>query len=884
MAARPLQGGSQRQVFTQQIGVVRGPKTSFTGDALTQFGQQLGQERKAQEAEDDRRLMRRASTAISNANLEAEKQAPDDPEAYKEIYNSSINGFLKGSGADDTQAEAIIGSATITRNSGETTRLRAIRRDGEAADRLELKTAQLSVQDELEKAIRRNASPDEIAAKRLEWDMVVGGGIASGVITAEESIAMVDAVDKVSVSAHLRAGFDAAVDQQAYMDRIIAAERNNDDTPLSSKEIDAEEKWMQAGIDDTDRREAKAAREAEKAFNEAEQDAFDAADARIIALKDDPANPITEQYIEEMNISDKYKNRLKLNYETRVGKGQRQIDKEIKAANSTATKLQKDNYQIIRGAIFDGVSNEADLRAAKDRGDIDQKQFNDLRDTLKRSDTRADVVTRREEALAAGDTATAQELKFRELELGVHDGLVKRNDTEKAFAAGEITAGQRNRLITKEARRAGGLQAAEARAQQLESALAGEVVMSPGNPDHRKSVNEWYDGAMSKTDALSGEEKIQARGQVITSGVAMAKQIGIVPQGVEDEIVGRLVAATGPDAPPELAAAASALLMELDAAGLASQFNPKAIAMGRTINDLQKVGYSAEDAIATARTALDADDRTIALRKSEYSANDGDAKADKHIIDSSSRIFGADTQVSDLARADYRFLVQTEYNRIGNMDTAIAVAETRFRGLWAETAVGPATRWMKLAPEAVYAVPGQSGEWVREEFNTFVAGTNPDPKFDTTGYSIVADRQTRLRVVTVTDPNSGEVSRFAAPDYAVQFMNEHGVFENVLDGFGQPKRWSPDWESSAANQRIVAKRERDLVEAQQAVKDNLARMAHSLGGNVEQARKILARTSELNRQRKARQDKETQAAADTRKSKEVAMQKAMEASKPILGN
>jgi len=746
--AKALEGSTGRTVFTQQISVVRPARTSSAGDAFTQFGEQMGRDRRANEAEDERRLMRRASTAISNANLAAEKAAPNDPEAYKKIYNDSINAFLKTSKATDVQAEAIIGSATITRNAGETSRLRDIARNEKRNDLAEFKSGVTAAQNELMRAIRRG-NPEEIAAKRLEWDMLVGGAISSEIITAEESIAFVDSVDAESVSAHLRSGFDAAEDKQAYMERNIARERANPDSPLSVEQIDKDERWMQAGIDDTQRRLEKQAREAKKAFDQGQEDQFNKANARIIALKDDPTS-ITAQEIEDMDLGDKYKNRLRLNYEARVG----------------------------------------------------------------------------------------------------------------------------------------GLKAAEARAALLDDALAGRAVLSPGDSAHKKAMNEWYDGALDRVKQLPEDQQEQARGMLIAEGVARAVRVGIVPQGVKNEIVGRLVLATQEGADPVLATAAAGLLQQLnEVPGLSAQFNPKAITVGVRINELQRIGYSPEQAVQTAAQEANVDDITKVERKAEYTAGDFDKKATTHLQGMSDRVWGSDVAITSTATGEFKALVQTEYRRMGDIDAAIASAEKQFNGLWAVTKVGASSRWMKLAPEAYYAVPGQSSEWMAEEFGNHIRSKFPDFKGDVQEEFIISsDRTTRLRTVTRKDTNSGKSVTTREPDYPVLRRNEFGHPEAVMNEDGTPMRWSPDWDKSAANGRLKAQRERDLRDAEQAIVGAIEKTASTMGHNLEKGKALLKEQSRQTRIREERQAKEKVAESQARKGKENALKAAMEAHKPILGN
>ena len=317
----------------------------------------------------------------------------------------------------------------------------------------------------------------------------------------------------------------------------------------------------------------------------------------------------------------------------------------------------------------------------------------------------------------------------------------------------------------------------------------GELLTNPDSPadpagssDNRKDLNNYYAVIAETWQGLSLQEQVDKNVEFITnsglipdrliSGINATMRSGNTEQ---IELISDLIARVQDNSPRSLADIPS------EARAISSQ-----------IIDARRAGMdmeaATEAAVKNAYYLTDTEQDTIKLRSKEVAKDlEGalQSRANKDVNDG-----GFDTgwlsfvpDVPDVMLGDFRnsferFMVMTG----GDTTQSESLAYEATRSVWGVTETGGEKRFMKFAPEVMYAVPNSNMNWVEEQFNEEMEAIGAE------GAMLGIDRDT---------------AREAQPSYPVQVLDDNGRLQPLRGDYQENLTWRPDYSLTEEYQAIA---------------------------------------------------------------------------------
>jgi hypothetical protein len=485
---------------------------------------------------------------------------------------------------------------------------------------------------------------------------------------------------------------------------------------------------------------------------------------------------------------------------------------DVDAGKRERTFLSKLDYADARRMI--AQSPDAASKAL-----LDDKQFGNLDENTRavlidQAQRRSDAQAReREVAAARAERAAdkAAEVKrqnfLSDLEIQVSRGQASYEAIEAARDQGMLEPRERTRLTLMVDR----LQADEAkdhaRIDRVSSVIGGAGVLDPSSAEDKKSVDAYYRGVIAP--AIAGQPANVAFEEI----ARFSGKTGIVPTEAQGMIRGSLRA--GDD---QRAYGAADLVDRLERVNpqILNDFGAEDIALGKTIMAHVKSGASAQDAVTRARAAL-------ALPAAERKAITERYKADKLPAANQSWLGSEATRGTFLGSlpkdippalsGEFEDKTKFAFENMtgGNIDAAREFAMSELKRVWAVSQVGGRARWMKYAPEAIYAPQG-GGEWIDEQLKADVGDflktkAAADPAAASAAPKkiepfLVADNQTAREVSARTGQPQ--------PTYQIWHVKEDGTLERINDTSGN-LRFAPNYAQSPAGKKAHAEVTEDVT-------------------------------------------------------------------------
>lgn len=372
-----------------------------------------------------------------------------------------------------------------------------------------------------------------------------------------------------------------------------------------------------------------------------------------------------------------------------------------------------------------------------------------------------------------------------DFEIALDDGKKGYTDIEQAYADGNLEPRERTRLTLKLNGKMKDEREAQDRIGLVANVLGGAGVLDPKNSDHRKAADDYF------ARVLLPSLKDQPADVTFNEIAKYSSRVGIIPETARGMIRGGLRA--GND---ETAYAAADLVERVAARNpqALNDLNDEDLALGHTIMAQVRAGAEPAAAITRARQALTMPANERKLLGERY-------KADKLPEKNASWLRSEATggwfsslpgQAPTALEAEFQDAVRFAYeNRTGgDIDAARKLVMSDMRRIWAVTEIGGRARWMKYAPEAVYAPDGNAA-WIDEQLRSDV-GELADAK---TKLFLQADDRTAREY----DLRSGA----ARPSYQVWRVADNGELSPLLKD-GKPVRFQPDYVTSPAYARVKA--------------------------------------------------------------------------------
>lgn len=366
----------------------------------------------------------------------------------------------------------------------------------------------------------------------------------------------------------------------------------------------------------------------------------------------------------------------------------------------------------------------------------------------------------------------ARQATLSDLTIGVKRGAKGYSDVENAYTAGVLKPHERTAL-TLALDEQGKAAAKDAeRVRRVATAIGGGVPLDPKDADDRKAVDLHF----------AATAKAWQPGPDLPARVAdYVEKTGIVPDPVRGRIRGSL--RSGAD-DQKVAAADLLDRIATKSPQALEDFQREDIDLGMAIVANMKSGMPARPAVQLAQDAMKVDKATRDERR-EIQARDKHSQANIKWMQSEATggwFSSLPGKIPDAMQGEFDKLYAQRFTATGNIEASQKSTLADLKRVWGVTkADGQGARWMKYAPEAVYAVPGVDPSWMREQLDAEMPGQKGK-------LMIAADDRT---------------AREPQPSYALLKKNDAGAFEPVTNDKGQPLRWRPDFRSSSAYKRIA---------------------------------------------------------------------------------
>ena len=312
----------------------------------------------------------------------------------------------------------------------------------------------------------------------------------------------------------------------------------------------------------------------------------------------------------------------------------------------------------------------------------------------------------------------------------------------------------------------------------VDSARRGETALDPTNTDHKKSVE--IDFANASKGWKPAEEWSKSMDYV--------SKVNVVPERVKATITGNLFSGN-----EGRATAGARQYRELVALNpmLGESFNADARAMAATLNTMAGFGMVPKEAFTQAQAQMRVPQAEQEARRKSFDSVRGPTPSDQlakdtAAINSKFNTWGDDpNEIPPAMLHEFRELARMFYGRTGNLDAAYQAAYDTARSQWSPSRVGAdGHRWLKGAPEALYAAPGRTdnSDWMNQQLLADVNAAAPKP-FTLNQLHIIP------QVPEITKP--GE-----KPGYSVWYSDEAGNWDTVRDANRTPLVWRPNWTTS----------------------------------------------------------------------------------------
>lgn len=413
----------------------------------------------------------------------------------------------------------------------------------------------------------------------------------------------------------------------------------------------------------------------------------------------------------------------------------------------------------------------------------------------------ADAAIEKQDAQRKAQTAEANAAATSDLEIAVRRGQAGYGQIEAAFKAGTVTPAKRTELtvyLDTERRKAAEKANAEREALgRVQAAIDGRGFLDPRTEKDRKAVDDYYSKVFAPAMKRSNMDPAAAS----QAAVDFSARTGIVPSPLRQAVRGALRAGT-----PDDKAKAADMLDRLKTANPAviDDFSDADIALGNTVSTYVRAGIPAPKAVELAERNLDVPSAEREARRTRYREDKAPEKNQKRLSKDLTgfRFFEANMPggVPDALAGEFELLTREEFVRSGDLEGAQATALDHLKRVWGVTRTGGSPQWMKYAPETVYAVPGENGDWIRKQLT---AEVSKNALFDgKPDLSLAADSLT---------------AREAEPSYVV-LNRRNGALEPLRGADGRPLRFRPDYANSEAGKSRQAALAADRAEAEKVLK------------------------------------------------------------------
>lgn len=472
----------------------------------------------------------------------------------------------------------------------------------------------------------------------------------------------------------------------------------------------------------------------------------------------------------------------------------------LSAARGGATadellQMRQDEYDRLKNAnpqkyaaSYEGWMNRLDKVEAAAGAPSNDPTFNSLSSEKQQSFIQLAEQQHKKEIAAQEQMRSEQLARYdSDFAIALERGDISHNDIEKAYERGLLSPKQRKDYTLKLDRKLKEVDEDAAGAMRVQSAIQGGIYLDPRNPADRKAVDKHF---MSFMQNDTSEDKLG-------TAVSLVEKYGIIPDTIKGQLRGQLRSGN-----PDNVIAASDMVERFRMLNpkLLDDFDKKDLSLANHIKTLTDLGFPPKDALSRAaedmKMSPEIKKQRIAAFKEE-TANV--ANLEKTLIEEKfNEWLTSDPDVPASMQNDFRTIMQEEYVRYGNLDTAKKIAQDTIGRVWGVSSVGKdilgnnGKRWMRMAPENFYK-SGEAdideSEWMYEQLKDTVIGL---------GKSISSMENAEYTII----PSQGK-AQDGRPLYYVYSIPENGIPNQIYDNDGKPFLWRPDWKESKERKRLI---------------------------------------------------------------------------------
>jgi len=379
-----------------------------------------------------------------------------------------------------------------------------------------------------------------------------------------------------------------------------------------------------------------------------------------------------------------------------------------------------------------------------------------------------------------------------DLQLKVSRGLASYNDVEAAYQDGRISPATWKDLNIQIDRDQEQSEKIVQGIATVQAAFNGGRPLDPKSESDKKALDYHYEMTSQSWKGLSPQE-------TLNQAISYSGKAGMVPTPFKQVIRGNLRSGS-PDS--VIVAANTVKQLRNQNPQILNDFSDDDLRIANLVGTYTDMGIKPAEAVQRAVDSMKVNESERKVRQGAYQlelgtdAKSREAKIKSFLEDKLDNSWLSDPTFDSLMLSEFNNIAQMEYEKTGNIDSSMQSAFDIVNRVWFETSVGGDKRYMKYAPEKVYAVnamtPEQNAQWQNRQLSEDINRQ----------LSMTANRMGQpapapidvSRTLLVVDPTRTEQS--GRPMYQVLIKNDDGVLQAINSQTGMPMLWAPDWESS----------------------------------------------------------------------------------------
>lgn len=333
--------------------------------------------------------------------------------------------------------------------------------------------------------------------------------------------------------------------------------------------------------------------------------------------------------------------------------------------------------------------------------------------------------------------------------------------------------------------------------QLIHSFDNGELLFNPGDADHAKAANVFYQrNVLPQIEGLEPQDQIRAK-------VDYVREHKYIPELLKSEIETNLTNGSN-----DSKVTASNIMTDIvtETPEISRQFSDSDLAFAFKVTESVNAGLSANSAVEFAET------QTLLKASPEYKARLNQHDADKKDFKRSNvqQFFRNDPEdIPASMQQEWETLYR--FNRVQegvNDKKSQELAYIKLQSTWGVSSLTGAPKWEKFAPEAYYSLPGVSDQWMRKQLKGIVLDHNT--MFENID-SFALEKFINENVQVIPDMRTVRSNKPAYQILQTRFTDDGGVvMDTIRDANGNELFWIPDFSETTVAQKMQEKQNKNM--------------------------------------------------------------------------